>query len=478
MAENQAISFFEEISKNKKLAEEVNKVVGEKISDEAKAKEIVSLAKVYGFSLTPKDVVSAGEKLSLDDLSEVSGGKGGLKSGLMAMALLAGGLGATSAVTTLMSDAATPTAQTACATLNTVGNDLNSALDETAGEYRALSDALEGEFLSFLPQDDARLERARELLHDLRVGTARQIRAAAREVPGALDELDQATAEVKQAIDEFAMARDQLRDTCNSSIHCLAWYGTAAGRRYGAMLKATKPNSLVGLRAAATALRDAVAPCRADVERYRTINELRTKLVDARCLAYGVKHAKFDFQKSELFVFVDQEAYVKLNTEMSFLDLAIRHAGEIRDLLGKFLAFLKDHEWTTDMQRKLEALEKGSIDTEVTELKELVNEVQNLFDSLSLAANKRFAKLSANEFVDSYKLLVGLCNEARDVGVASSDPAVVSARELLERLCAAPSDLSEDARDDLQVDVAKAVQNLRSTVTDTRNTPLDMADGH
>ena len=52
MAKNQAISFFEEISKNKKLAEEVNKVVEGNLSDEAK--------------------------------------KGGLKSGLMAMALLTG----------------------------------------------------------------------------------------------------------------------------------------------------------------------------------------------------------------------------------------------------------------------------------------------------------------------------------------------------------------------------------------------------
>ena len=45
MSKSQAIAFFEEISKNQQLAKDVEKVVREKNSDEAKAKELLSLAK-------------------------------------------------------------------------------------------------------------------------------------------------------------------------------------------------------------------------------------------------------------------------------------------------------------------------------------------------------------------------------------------------------------------------------------------------
>ncbi len=94
MSKSHSIAFFEEISKNKQLAQEVEKVVGGKNSDEAKAKELISLAKEHGFNFTQKEAASAqGElkkSLSPEELLEVSGGKGGFKSSLMAMALLAG----------------------------------------------------------------------------------------------------------------------------------------------------------------------------------------------------------------------------------------------------------------------------------------------------------------------------------------------------------------------------------------------------
>ena len=94
MSKSQAIAFFEEISKNNKLAKEVEKVVGGKKSDEAKAKELISLAKKYNFNFTQKEAASAQgslkKSLSPEEMLEVNGGKGGLKSSFMAMALLAG----------------------------------------------------------------------------------------------------------------------------------------------------------------------------------------------------------------------------------------------------------------------------------------------------------------------------------------------------------------------------------------------------
>ena len=47
MPKSQAIAFFEEISKNNKLAQEVEKVVGGNNSDEAKAKELLSLGECF-----------------------------------------------------------------------------------------------------------------------------------------------------------------------------------------------------------------------------------------------------------------------------------------------------------------------------------------------------------------------------------------------------------------------------------------------
>ena len=94
MSKKQAIAFFEEISKNKQLAQEVEKVVEGNNSDEAKAKELTSLAQRYNFNFTPEEAAVAQgalkKPLSPEEMLEVSGGKLNLKSSLMAMALLAG----------------------------------------------------------------------------------------------------------------------------------------------------------------------------------------------------------------------------------------------------------------------------------------------------------------------------------------------------------------------------------------------------
>ena len=100
MSKKQAIAFFEEISKNNKLADKVEKVVGVKGSDTAKAKELISLAQKYNFNFTPEEAAGVqGElkkPLSPEEMIEVSGGKLNLKSSLMAMAMLAGlGVGGT-----------------------------------------------------------------------------------------------------------------------------------------------------------------------------------------------------------------------------------------------------------------------------------------------------------------------------------------------------------------------------------------------
>ena len=94
MSKQQAVAFFEEISRNKQLAKEVEKVVGGNNSDEAKAKELLSLAKKGGFIFTKEEAMSVQgtqyTELSINDLVEVSGGKGGFKSSFMALALFAG----------------------------------------------------------------------------------------------------------------------------------------------------------------------------------------------------------------------------------------------------------------------------------------------------------------------------------------------------------------------------------------------------
>ncbi len=71
MSKSQSIAFFEEISKNQQLAQEVEKVVGGKNSDEAKAKELISLAKEHGFNFTADELKTS---LSVEDLADVSGG--------------------------------------------------------------------------------------------------------------------------------------------------------------------------------------------------------------------------------------------------------------------------------------------------------------------------------------------------------------------------------------------------------------------
>ncbi len=90
----QAVAFFEEISKNNKLAQEVEKVVKGKNSDETKAKELLSLAKKYNFNFTKEEAASVQEALkkplSTEEMLEVSGGKINLKSSLMAAAMLLG----------------------------------------------------------------------------------------------------------------------------------------------------------------------------------------------------------------------------------------------------------------------------------------------------------------------------------------------------------------------------------------------------
>ena len=92
MSKSQAVAFFEEISKNNKLAKEVEKVVGGKTSDEAKAKDLISLAKTHRFNFTQEDAIEAQSELKKvllpEEMLEVSGGDE-VKSSVMAMALLA-----------------------------------------------------------------------------------------------------------------------------------------------------------------------------------------------------------------------------------------------------------------------------------------------------------------------------------------------------------------------------------------------------
>ena len=78
MSKEQVLAFFEEIAKNKKLAQEVEKVVGEKSSDEEKAEELISLAKKHGFIFTKAEAASVKgslkKSLSPEEMLEVSGG--------------------------------------------------------------------------------------------------------------------------------------------------------------------------------------------------------------------------------------------------------------------------------------------------------------------------------------------------------------------------------------------------------------------
>ena len=78
MSKEQVLAFFEEISKNQQLTQEVEKVVGEKSSDEEKAEELISLAKKHGFIFTKAEAASVKgslkKPLSPEEMLEVSGG--------------------------------------------------------------------------------------------------------------------------------------------------------------------------------------------------------------------------------------------------------------------------------------------------------------------------------------------------------------------------------------------------------------------
>ena len=116
MSKSQAIAFFEEISKNQQLAQAVEKVIGEKTSDKAKSKELISLAKHHGFNFTQEEAASVGGalkvSLSQKDMLEVSGGDG-FKSSVMAMALLACLGGSVSTLPNIVTSAMKPNHQQA-----------------------------------------------------------------------------------------------------------------------------------------------------------------------------------------------------------------------------------------------------------------------------------------------------------------------------------------------------------------------------
>ena len=87
-------AFFEEISKNNNLANEVEKVAGGKNSNEVKAKELILLAQKHHFNFTNEEAADAQltlkKTLSPEKMLEVSGGGGAIKTSLVAMSLLAG----------------------------------------------------------------------------------------------------------------------------------------------------------------------------------------------------------------------------------------------------------------------------------------------------------------------------------------------------------------------------------------------------
>ncbi len=122
MSKSQAIAFFEEISKNQQLAQEVEKVVGGKDSDEAKAKELLALAKQHNFNFTKEEAVNVQgtfkTSLSPEEMLEVSGGAA-IKSSIMALTLLAGlGVGG-AALTNIETSAMKPNHQQASPQIET-----------------------------------------------------------------------------------------------------------------------------------------------------------------------------------------------------------------------------------------------------------------------------------------------------------------------------------------------------------------------
>lgn len=90
MSKEQAIAFFREVSNNKKIAEEVSKVVKKTKDKKATATELVALAKKHGFEFSVEEAGIAREKilssLSDEELSNVVGGVG-FFSGLIGIVL-------------------------------------------------------------------------------------------------------------------------------------------------------------------------------------------------------------------------------------------------------------------------------------------------------------------------------------------------------------------------------------------------------
>lgn len=458
MAENQAISFFEEISKNKKLAEEVNKVVGGNLSDEAKANKILSLVKEQNFNFTPEDVVNAGEKLSLDDLSEVSGGKGGLKSGLMAMALLAGGMGVTGAATTLMSDAAIPAEQHADAPdpmveLGAVRRDLDSAFAETEAAYRTLSAALEDPAVQRAGQGDERYEDALQLLQVLRTGTPSQLRAGALAVPAAVAALSQLLPDQADALAELAAAKDELQSAFADSSP--RWCASAAGRRFRSLAEsAGSSEAVVALRRDCDELRAAAAACRADVARYRPVEALYDTLAasveEATDLAESLATARAD--EWTLCTIAVRADLARVDGQLASFRSAIDSMSALCARVDALLASLDEREWSDIDQRALDDLLRAGA---VVDLHTLGVDTDDSFSSVMTDANDRLDALRANGYDYFAVMLSNLCDRAVAEGVSPLDAAVVTARELVERLCAGPAD-----RDNQRSRAVVAANNL------------------
>ncbi len=77
MSQEQAKGFFEAISKDKQLAEQVKDVMGGQATNQEKAKELLSLAKAHNFNFTEDELKRS---LSREDLVDIAGGGGVLSS--------------------------------------------------------------------------------------------------------------------------------------------------------------------------------------------------------------------------------------------------------------------------------------------------------------------------------------------------------------------------------------------------------------
>lgn len=113
MSKEQAKEFFEAISRDKQLAEEVKQVVGGRTSNEVKAKALFDLARGHGFNFSKNEAISLTRdelktSLQIESLSDVSGGaKGSIKPAVMAAFLLAG-MGVSGAAMSNMEASAAP----------------------------------------------------------------------------------------------------------------------------------------------------------------------------------------------------------------------------------------------------------------------------------------------------------------------------------------------------------------------------------